>query len=69
MLALIVVVGPGGIAGGLVAFLFYPWLGITMAVPAAAVCLTVVAMEVLLATEALAGAYERLDLSAVEPAE
>jgi ABC-2 type transport system permease protein len=69
MIALIVVLGPGGIAGGLVAFVFYRWLGVAMAVPAAAVCLTVVAMEVLLATEALAGAYERIDLSAVEPPE
>ena len=69
MLGLIVVVGPGAIAGGLVAFVFYRWIGVAVAVPAAAVCLTVVAMEVLLATEALGGAYERIDLSAVEPAE
>jgi hypothetical protein len=33
------------------------------------VCLTVVAIEVLLATGALGGAYERIDLSAVDPAE
>jgi hypothetical protein len=69
MLGLAVVVGPGAIVGGFVAFVFYRWLGVAVAVPAAAVCLTVVAMEVLLATEALAGAFDRIDLSAVEPAE
>ena len=69
MLALIVVVGPGAIAGGLVALVFYGWIGVVVAVPAGAVCLMVVSMEVLLATEALGGAYERIDLSAVEPAE
>jgi ABC-2 type transport system permease protein len=69
VLAMILVVGPGAIAGGLVAFVLYRWMGVATAVPAAAVCLTVVAMEVLLATEALGGAYERIDLSAVETAE
>ena len=69
MLALIVVAGPGAIVGGLVAFVFYRWIGVAVAVPAAALCLTVVAMEMLLATEALGRAYERIDLSAVEPAE
>jgi hypothetical protein len=69
MLAMILVVGPGAIAGGLVAFVLYRWIGIATAVPAAAVCLAAVALEVLLATEALGGAYERIDLSAVEPTE
>ena len=36
---------------------------------AAAVCLAVVAVEVLLVTEALGGAYDRIDVSSVEPAE
>ena len=69
ILAMILVVGPGAIAGGLAAFGLYRWIGIAAAVPAAAVCLTTVAMEILLATEALGGAYERIDLSAVETPE
>jgi ABC-2 type transport system permease protein len=69
MLGLIVVVGPGAIVGGFVGFVFYRWIGVVAAIPAAAVCFTVVALEVLLTTEALGGAYERIDLSAVEPAE
>ncbi len=51
------------------AFVFYRWVGDAAAVPAAAVCLAVVAVEVLLVTEALGGAYDRIDVSSVEPAE
>jgi len=38
-------------------------------VPAAACCAAAVAAEVLLATEALGPAYDRLDATAVEPVE
>ena len=38
-------------------------------VPAAAVCTVIIAIEVLLATEALGPAYERLDVMAVERSE
>jgi hypothetical protein len=69
MLGLLVVVGPGAIVGGLVAFVLYRWIGVAVAVPAAALCLTVIAMEMWLATEALGRAFDRIDLSAVEPAE
>jgi hypothetical protein len=38
-------------------------------VPAAAVCLLIVAIVVMLATEALGPLYDRIDLSGVERAE
>ncbi|MDO8677616.1 MAG: hypothetical protein Q7R30_03510, partial [Acidobacteriota bacterium] len=39
MLALIVMVGPGAIAGALIAFVFYRFVGMVSLVPAAVVCL------------------------------
>jgi hypothetical protein len=68
-LLLIVGVLPGAIVGAIV------WLGLSLVlgpaavVPAAACCAAAVAAEVLLATEALGPAYDRLDATAVEPAE
>ena len=68
-LLLILSVLPGAIVGAIV------WLGLSLVlgpgavVPAAACCAAVVAAEVLLATEALGPAYDRLDATAVEPAE
>jgi hypothetical protein len=44
-------------------------IGAAALVPAALVCTAIVAVEVLLATEALGPAYERLDVLAVERAE
>jgi hypothetical protein len=69
VLTLIVVVGPGAIAGGLLWFIFYRLIGPVILVPAAAICLAIVGVEVLLIAEALGQAYERVDLTAVERAE
>jgi hypothetical protein len=68
-LALIVSALPGVIAGGIVAFAFWRLLGPAAAVPAATVCSGIMAIEVLLATEMLGPAYERLDVTTVERAE
>jgi ABC-2 type transport system permease protein len=68
-LLLILGVLPGAIVGAVV------WLGLSLllgpaaVVPAAACCAAAVVAEVLLATEALGPAYDRLDATAVEPAE
>lgn len=67
LLALIVMLGPGAIAGGIVGFAFYHLVGAPALVPAAAICLAAVAIEIALISEMLAGAYDRLDLSQVEP--
>jgi hypothetical protein len=60
---------PGAVAGAIVWFATQAVLGPAAVVPAAMVCTVVIAMEVLVATEALGPAYERLDLMAVERAE
>ena len=60
---------PGAIAGGIVWFALQRFVGPAALVPAAAVCAVIIGMEVLLATEALGPAYERLDVMAVERAE
>jgi ABC-2 type transport system permease protein len=68
-LLLIVSVLPGAIVGAVV------WIGLSLVlgpaavVPAAGCCAAAVAAEVLLATEALGPAYDRLDATAVEPTE
>jgi hypothetical protein len=70
VLALVVMVGPGAIAGGIVGFAFFRLTGSPLVfVPGALVCLAAVAIEVVLATEALGAAYDRIDLSGVERAE
>jgi hypothetical protein len=69
MLLLIVMLLPGAIAGGIVWFAFTRFIGASALVPAAVVCAGIVAVEVLLATEALGPAYERIDIMAVERAE
>jgi ABC-2 type transport system permease protein len=69
LLSLIVMIGPGAIAGGIIWFAFFRLIGAAVLVPAASVCLAIVALEVILATEALGPAYERIDLSDVERAE
>jgi ABC-2 type transport system permease protein len=68
-LALIVSALPGAIVGGIVGFAFWRLLGPAAVIPGALVCSAIMAMEVLLATEALGPAYERLDITAVERAE
>jgi hypothetical protein len=68
-LALVAMMLPGVLAGGIVWFAFRAFIGVGALVPAAVVWAMVVAIEVLLATEALGPAYERLDVTAVERAE
>jgi ABC-2 type transport system permease protein len=68
-LLLIVMALPGAIAGGIVWFALGRFFGPVMLVPAALACAVVIAVEVLLATEMLGPAYERLDVMAVERAE
>ena len=54
---------------GVIWFAFRRWLGAAVFIPAAVVCSGMVAFEVLLATEALGPAYERIDILSVERAE
>jgi putative ABC exporter len=68
-LLLIVMALPGALAGAIVWFTLGRFFGPAMLVPAAAVCTAIIAIEVLLATEALGPAYERLDVMAVERSE
>ncbi|HEY3042586.1 MAG TPA: putative ABC exporter domain-containing protein [Vicinamibacterales bacterium] len=70
LLGLIAMVLPGAIAAGIIGFVFYRLTGSPFVfVPAAAVCLAIVATEVMVATEALGPVYDRLDLSGVERSE
>ena len=68
-LLLLVMRLPGAFAGAIVWFAFRTFLGPGALLPAAIVCAGIVAIEVLLATEALGPLYERLDVLAVERAE
>jgi hypothetical protein len=65
-LMLVFVLAPGVIVGGIIAFAFRRLVGWWILIPAALVCAAIVAVEVLMATEALGPAYERLDLTSVE---
>ena len=65
-LMLVLVVAPGAVAGGILWFAFQRLVGWWILIPAAAVCASIIAVEVLMATEALGPAYERLDLTSVE---
>ena len=68
-LLLLVILLPGAIGGGIIWFAFRRLLGAAVFVPAALACTAVVALEVLVATEALGPAYERLDILSVERSE
>jgi hypothetical protein len=68
-LLLIVGMLPGALAGGIVWFALQRFIGTAALLPAAIVCAVIVGVEVLLATEAIGPAYERLDVLAVERAE
>jgi Putative ABC exporter len=68
-LMLIFVVAPGAMAGGILWFAFRRLVGWWILIPAALVCTSIIAIEVLMATEALGPAYERLDLTSVERGE
>ncbi len=57
---------PAAIAGGIVWFALQWIIGSAALIPGALVATAVVAIEVLLATEALGPAYERIDILAVE---
>ena len=70
LLGLVAMILPAGIAAGVVGFVFYRLTGSPLVfVPAATVCLVIVAVEVMVATEALGPMYDRIDLSGVERAE
>jgi hypothetical protein len=70
LLALAAMMAPGAIAGGIVGVVLLRLVDTPLVlVPAAAVCLVVVGIEVLLATEALGPAFERVDLLAVDRTE
>ncbi len=60
---------PGAIAGFIVWFAFSHFIGVVALIPAAFACTVTMAIEVLLASEALGPAFERLDLTAVERVE
>jgi hypothetical protein len=64
--ALIVMALPGAVAGGVVWFAMRVFVGSIALVAGAAVCSAVLLVEVLVMTELLGPAYERLDLLAVE---
>jgi len=68
-LLLVIMVLPAALAGAIVWIALGWFFGPVMLIPAASVCAVIVAIEVLLVTEALGPAYERLDLTAVERAE
>jgi hypothetical protein len=68
-LLLVIMVLPAALAGAIVWIALGWFFGPVMLIPAASVCAVVVAIEVLLVTEALGPAYERLDLTAVERGE
>jgi len=69
LLALVVMTLPGAIAGGLVWLAFSYFIGPLAYVPGALVCSVILLVEVIVMTELLGPAYERLDLLAVERAE
>lgn len=69
LLTLVVVVGPGAIAGAILWLLLYRVIGAAVVVLGAAVCLAIVVIEVWLVTEALGKAFERVDLSGIERGE
>jgi hypothetical protein len=65
-LMLILSLLPGVIVGGILWIAFFRFVGPWVLVPAALFCVVFVAIEVLLATEALGPAYEQLDITSVE---
>lgn len=66
VLTLVVVVGPGAIAAGLVWLVLSRLIGAPVIVMGAVVCVAIVATELWLLTEALGKAFEQVDLSGVE---
>jgi len=68
-LLLVVIALPGAVAAGMFWFVMGRIFGPLMLIPAALMAAGVLAVEVLLATEALGPIYERLDVMAVERVE
>lgn len=68
-LVLLAMILPGAIAASVIGFALQFLVGPAALVPAAAVCSAALLVEVLVATELLGPAFERLDLLAVERAE
>jgi hypothetical protein len=66
LITLAVFMLPGVIVAGVLWFAFSRFIGAAALVPGAAICLGIVAVEVLAITEALGPAYERLDLTGIE---
>jgi len=69
LLSLVVMVGPGAIAGFLLVLLLDRFIGPLALVPAAVLCLAMIVFEIGAVTGLLAGAYDRVDLSEIEPPE
>ncbi len=66
LLTVALAAAPGALAGFIVWFAFSRFIGPVALVPAAALCASVIGVEVLLVTEALGPAYERLDVTSIE---
>ena len=69
LLTLLVMMAPGVVAATILWVAFYRFLGAAVLIPGALMCLGLVVIEVLTATEALGPAYERLDALSIERAE
>ena len=69
LLTLLVMMAPGAIAGAILWFAFYRFIGPAVLIPGALICLGIVLIEVLAATEALGPAYDQLDALSIERAE
>jgi hypothetical protein len=69
LLTLVGMIAPGLLAGAILWIAFFRFVGPLVLIPGALVCLAIVTVEVLAATEALGPAYERLDILAVERSE
>ncbi len=69
VVSLAAMVLPGALVGAVIVFAFRRFIGAAALVPAAAVCGVIVLVEVLMATEAIAPMYERMDLVSVERGE
>jgi putative ABC exporter len=64
--AVLVLMLPGAIVGGILWLAFRRFVGTFIVVPAAVACAAIVAVEVLAATELLGPLYDRLDILAIE---
>jgi len=69
LLVLAIFAVPGGLAGGIVWLVLRNVMGVAVFVPAAVLFAAVILTEVLVATELLGPAYERMDLTSVERGE